>query len=452
MSARPQKMTDRMDSSTVVAWAKSMAIGLVLAMMTSCGGYGAQVVDDDNYGDRAVSDGAQARGGFSEESESRREYAMQAETVASARPSSPGARAPSPAPQARKMGSYESSGGAKSGPSQAYPQAPPQQQIGRSDPKGKEVKGEMKIDQPLVVYFGYLKLRVRRQIEAFDEITKLAQAAGGYVQTLSGRTVVVRVPATDFDSAMARFAAVGEMLDRRVKAVDVSRQFTDIETRLIVANQARARLLQLLERVKTTDERLQILDEIKRLSESIETAESTLAALRNLADYFTITIDIEPVIEDGAVAVHRSPFEWVRNLTAHLVTLTQGKKAIAMTMPQGFVLFADDDVFRAQSADTSLLRVGRVPNEPKGDATFWSLAVHHEMEGRDEELVEQKAIGGLQVRVYRNKDVRPRYYVVGTLVAGDYVYAAEVFVPSDAAWKLHRDGLLQALSTLEVQP
>lgn len=461
MTGRPLTMTDRtrstehLGSATYLGSAhrprRAVAVALValLAVLGNCGGYSAQMVDEESYAARGDYDNAPASGGYGEESESRREVVATAEAAPAPRMAS----APRPSPAPRKA-SYDSSGGAreKSAPSQAYQQQAQQQQQAHSDPKGKEVKGEKKVEQPLVVYFGYLRLRVRRQIEAFDEITKLAQSAGGYVQTLSGRTVVVRVPATDFDAAMARFAAVGEILDRRVKAVDVSRQFTDVESRLQVASQARARLLQLLERVKTTEERLQILEEIKRLTEAIETAESTLAALRNLADYFTITIDVEPVVQDGAAEVHRSPFAWIRNLTAHLVTLTQGKKGIKMQMPQGFVLFAEDDVFRAQAADTSLLRVGRVANEPKGDANFWSLAVQHEMEGRDEELVEQKTVGGLQVRVYRNKDVRPRYYVVGTAVAGDWVYALEVFVPSDAAWKLHRDGLLQAMTTLEVQP
>ncbi len=318
--------------------------------------------------------------------------------------------------------------------------------------KSGSVKGEREVSQPMVVYFGYLKLRVRRQIEAFDEITKLAQTAGGYVQSLAGSTIVVRVPAGDFDAAMGRFAAVGETLDRRVKAIDVSRQFTDVEARLQVAIQARGRLLQLLDKVKNTDERLQILEEIKRLTEMIETAAGTLAALHNLANFFTITIDVEPVVADGGQIVHRSPFAWIRGLTGHLVTLTEGKKGIKMKMPRGFVLFEEDDVFRAQAADTSLLRVARTKNEPKGDATFWSAAVQHEMEGRDEELVETKAVSDLQVRVWRNKDVRPRYYLVATAIAGEHVYVLELFLPNVTAWDQHKEAIWQALATLEVAP
>lgn len=429
------------------------------ASLASCGSYSSSSYDQAG----GWSEQAQETGGRDDREEVQAVQAGSAPAVdgnydsrparASARPSAPPPR-PMAEPQAYRQAAdkayaekkaYSSSGKSSGGAGPSYAAEP-------KSGSGKDVKGAKEVSQPMVVYFGYLRLRVRRQIEAFDQITKLAQAAGGYVQTLSGSTIVVRVPATDFDAALGRFASVGETLDRRVKAVDVSRQFTDVEARLQVAVQARARLLQLLERVKNTDERLQILEEIKRLTEMIETAEGTLAALRNLANFFTITIDVEPVVADGGQIVHRSPFGWIRDLTPHLVTLTEGKKTVAMAMPRGFVLFEEDSVFRAQAADTSLLRVARTANEPRGDAAFWSAAIQHEMEGRDEELVETRAVGGRQVRVWRNKDVRPRYYLAATVVAGDFVYVLEVFLPNDAAWQQHKESLWQAIATLEVKP
>ncbi len=425
------------------------------AILASCGSYSSSSYDQEGGWAEAQQETGDRGGG-----EELQATAAVASEARSGPPPRPAAR-PSPSPQrdyapssapardyAKKAYSSAPSGGHSGKSGHAYADPVPQQQSSRPG----EVKGAKEISQPMVVYFGYLRLRVRRQIESFDAVTKLAQAAGGYVQSLSGQTIVVRVPATDFDAAIARFAAVGELLDRRIKAVDVARQFTDTESRLQVAVQARTRLLQLLERVKNTDERLQILQEIKRLTEMIETAEGTLATLRNLANFFTITIDVEPVVADGGHIVHRSPFGWIQALTAHLVTLIEGKKTIKMTMPKGFVHFDQDDVFRAQAADTSLLRVGRIKNEPRGDAAFWSQAVQHEMEGRDEELVDKRAVGALQVRVWRNKDVRPRYYVVGTVTAGDFVYALEVFLPSETAWNQHKESLWQALATLEVAP
>lgn len=313
-------------------------------------------------------------------------------------------------------------------------------------------EANQKLAEPMVVYLGYLRLRVKRQLEAVDAITRLAQQHGGYIETLSGRAIVVRVPAHDFDGVLAAFASVGEVLDRRIKALDVSRQFTDTRGRLEIARNARERLLRLLKTVTNVEERLQILEEVKRLTEQIETAESVLATLRNLADFFTITIELEPVVAQTAGTTHRSPFAWIRALSPYSVTLERGKKRITLPAPRGFVQFEDDDLWRAQAADTSMLRAALVENEPRGDAAFWSLAIAHEMQGRDLEPVKDAVLGLAHVRMWRNKDARPSYYVVAVMPAGDDVCVVEAFLPNEAAWQTHRAALEQALAGLKVAP
>lgn len=351
-------------------------------------------------------------------------------------------------PPSRPMPAAKSSGGQ----SASYP--PPQKPQSYSTPRQQpQAQGDSpKLSEPMVVYLGYLHLRVKRLIEAIDAVTALAKQHGGYVETLAGRTMVIRVPAHDFEGVMAAFAGVGEVLDRRVKALDVSRQFTDTRARLEIAREARERLLHLLKTVTNVEERLQILEEVKRLTEQIETAESALATLRNLADFFTITIELEPVVAQTAGTAHRSPFAWVRALSPHAVTLERGKKRIDLKPPSGFVQFEDDDLWRAQAADTSMLRGAVVENEPKGDAEFWSRAIAHEMEGRDLEPVESVVLGVAHVRVWRSKDLRPNYYVVAVAPAGDDIGVIEAFLPNEAAWQSHRAALEQALTGLRVAP
>jgi hypothetical protein len=307
------------------------------------------------------------------------------------------------------------------------------------------------LDRPLVVYLGYLKLRVKRLLEAVDAITRLTEEAGGYIESLSSQAVVVRVPAHDFDAAMARYAALGDVLDRRVKALDVSAQFTDLRARLAVAKESRERLLKLLEQVQDVQERLRILQEVKRLTEQIESIESTLSTLQNLLDYFTITIELEPVVTTGVAVTHRSPFPWVRALAAHRGTIDDGKRAVRLTLPKGFVLFDEEDVYRAQAADTTTLRVGRVRNEPRGGAGFWADAVLHEMDGRDEELVEDGTAGVVTYRVFRNKDVQPRTYLVGVHARGDDLWVVEIFYPNEAAVERHHQAVVAALATFGVK-
>ena len=310
---------------------------------------------------------------------------------------------------------------------------------------GKKVQSNM--DAPPVVYLGYLRLRVKRRLPAVDAITKLTEEAGGYIQTLQQGYVIARIPARDFDKVMTRFAAIGEVLDQQVKALDVSAQFTDLGARLEVYFRARERLLLLLKTVKDVQERLRVVQEVKRLSEEIESIESTLATLRNLVSYFTITIQLDPIVAANSHIVHRSPFPWVRKLQAHRTTLTEGKSDIEMQPAKGFVLFDDDDDWRAQSADTSIIRAARTDNEPRGDADFWLRALHHEMDGRDETKVKDGTSGKVKWAIWSNKDLRPRYWLVGVYSSGEDLFVVEAFMPTKAAYDAHIEHVLGALKT-----
>jgi len=308
----------------------------------------------------------------------------------------------------------------------------------------------LETEEPMVVYTGYLKLRVKRLLEAVDEVTRITEDQGGYIESLTRQVIVVRVPAKDFDAVMETFAKVGELLEHRIKALDVTEQFTDLGARLAVAREARARLIKLLEKVEDVEERLRILQEIKRLSEWIESIESTLSTLQNLVDYFTITIELEPILDEAATWVHRSPFGWVRNLSPHLMSIEEGKDEFEIALPADFVLFEKDDVYRAQAADTTVIRGGVVDNEPVGDNAFWSAAVHHEMLGRGEELVEEGEAGPMYYRLYRSDDIQPRFYLIAVRVHEEELYVVEVFYPSEEAHQAHHADVVKALATFKV--
>ena len=306
-------------------------------------------------------------------------------------------------------------------------------------------------DEPMVIYSGYLQLRVKRLLDAVDQITKMVEERGGYIDSLTQTAVTVRIPGKGFEEAMAALAAVGELLDRWVRAEDVTEQFTDLKGRLQVAEESRERLLKLLEKVQNVNERLRILQEIKRLSEIIDTIDSSLAAIRNLVDYFTITIDLVPVLAVERVDTGLSPFGWIRGLKAHVQTLYESEGTISMTLPKGFVLFDEEESYRAQAADTSVIRAAAVQNDPVGDNGYWAEAVDFEMTTRQEKLVDSGEAGKVTFRVYENDDVLPRFYLVGLLVQLDKVYVVEVFYPNKDAYERHHAAVLGALETVEVK-
>ncbi|MCB9541238.1 MAG: DUF4349 domain-containing protein [Myxococcales bacterium] len=319
-----------------------------------------------------------------------------------------------------------------------YSEPAPSKDIAIAEPDAKGMTARQ------VVYLGFLRLRVRRLLDAVDALTARVEAAGGYVESLSKTVMVVRIPGGDFDAAMNRLAEVGDVLARQVKALDVTAQFLDLEGRLAVAHRTRDRLLALLETARDTDERLRILQEIKRLTEQIESMSSRLATLQNLVAYYTITIELEPVTAENRVVVHRSPFPWIRRMAAHHEALPETDDA-ALPVPAGFVRIESADGWQARASDTSVLRISEVDNEPRGDAAWWAAAIRHELEGRDEEITAAGAAGGLHWMIAREKDVEPRGWLVGVATKGDDVFVVEGFFPDPAALDRHRAAVLAAL-------
>jgi hypothetical protein len=131
--------------------------------------------------------------------------------------------------------------------------------------------------------------------------------------------------------------------------------------------------------------------------------------------------------------------------------LFDGANQFELALPSDFVLFTEDDDYRAQSADTTILRGGVVKNDPEGTNLFWINALKFEMEGRGEILVQADKAGSMDYLLYRNDDVAPRWYLVAVSVQGEDVYVLEVFYPNEDAFKEHHDDMVKSLGTFKVK-
>lgn len=302
-----------------------------------------------------------------------------------------------------------------------------------------------------VVYLGFLKLEVRRRIDAMQAIEVEAKARGGYVDRMINNIAVVRVPAGDFEGAMAAFAALGVVLDRRVQAIDVSEQMSELGTRLAIFRAARERLLALLARTTATEERLRLLEQIRRLTAQIEDIEASLNTLRDLVAWQTITIELSPQADNEAGVARRSPFAWVRELSPGRAGPEGGATDVLLSAIQGFVVIDKADPFTARAADGSAVHVFAVANEPAGDGAFWHAAISWELEGRGDLRADQGEAGAFRWQRWQPRAPRPWSWLLGVRVVGKQVWVFAAFVPDDAAWTRHGPALLDAMRRTEVK-
>ncbi|MDP6550126.1 MAG: DUF4349 domain-containing protein [Dehalococcoidia bacterium] len=106
----------------------------------------------------------------------------------------------------------------------------------------------------------------------------IAENLGGFVEHLDSSggperqraSMTVRVPQDQFDPALVRIEALGEVQSRNEGAEDVSEQFIDLEARLKSSLREEQSLLSLLGRTGTVSEVLAIERELARVRAEVE--------------------------------------------------------------------------------------------------------------------------------------------------------------------------------------
>lgn len=185
-------------------------------------------------------------------------------------------------------------------------------------PEGQEPEPEDASRRgPMLIYEAGLQLATRDEIrDKLDEVEQLTTSIGGFVVSQDDTTIVVRVPVAQFRETLERIEALGDVLNRRVTAVDVSEQVRDLRIRLQNAEQMRDRLAELLEEAQTVADSLVIEHELERLNETIELIRGQLESLEERVAFSTITVRFQPVVEHSEVphTLFHLPFQWLEDL------------------------------------------------------------------------------------------------------------------------------------------
>lgn len=106
-------------------------------------------------------------------------------------------------------------------------------------------------------------------------------------------TLVVRVPAAQFDSLLAAVSeGVKRFEDKNIQVKDVTAEFLDIQARLKTKKELEARYLALLQQAKSVSEILEIEKQAGELRAEIESIEGRLKYLSNQVGFSTLTITV----------------------------------------------------------------------------------------------------------------------------------------------------------------
>ena len=165
--------------------------------------------------------------------------------------------------------------------------------------------------QRLIIQTANIQLETEGFDDAVDNLRVLPGAFGGYAQserlfTFFGQRqfeIVMRIPAAEFDNALAKIRQIAASRSLNVSAEDVTDQFFDMSSRL------ETRLIE-EERI------LALIDQTTRLADLLE-LEARLAATRLQINRYTASLaDLESQITYSTIHVHLFDMEEVQEAVA----------------------------------------------------------------------------------------------------------------------------------------
>lgn len=156
----------------------------------------------------------------------------------------------------------------------------------------------------IVIYNALLTMDVDNPGKAVARIIPLGKKYGGYMVSSSLNRIVLRVKIALFEDAIKDIAGLGDLTRREIRGQDVTAQFKDMTIRLNNAVKTRDRLLELLKKAENVTAAMAVERELDRITERIERFKGQLKRMTHLANYATITVNVEEEVTPGLSLIH----------------------------------------------------------------------------------------------------------------------------------------------------
>ncbi|MCI0635049.1 MAG: DUF4349 domain-containing protein [Actinobacteria bacterium] len=140
--------------------------------------------------------------------------------------------------------------------------------------------------------------------DRFAEVVDVASANDGYVATSTAReragTLVIRVPAENFDETLGGLRALGDVTVQRITGQDVTAEYVDLQARLRIARSRREVLLRLMDQAVTIEQTIRVQNALDETQLRIEQLQGTLRLLDDRVALATIEVSLR---EEGVETV-----------------------------------------------------------------------------------------------------------------------------------------------------
>ena len=165
-----------------------------------------------------------------------------------------------------------------------------------------------------VIYTANMQVSVYDVAHSMALIEALPDRYGGWLHQRLDNQIVLRIPAEHLQAAMDMIAELGVVDLRTLVGLDVTAEYTDLESRIRVLIEMQTQLELLLAKAKDVEQALEIRRALGQITMELELARARMRELSKSIAFSTLIVRI--VARGPAVDVPTSndPFPWVLEL------------------------------------------------------------------------------------------------------------------------------------------
>jgi len=163
---------------------------------------------------------------------------------------------------------------------------------------------------------GALELTVKSPADAAEQIRRMAESMGGYLETTQiGGTkeaptadITIRVPATHFEDAKAQIRQLAARVEsEKTDAQDVTRQYVDMEARLRNLRAEEAQYLMIMKSAYKVGDLVQVTQKLSEVRGEIEQQQAEFQTLSKQIETVAITISLRTLADTQVFGLNWRP-------------------------------------------------------------------------------------------------------------------------------------------------
>ena len=167
-----------------------------------------------------------------------------------------------------------------------------------------------------LVRTGSLELTVNSPADVAEQIRRLAESMGGYLESAQiGGTkdaptadITIRVPATHFEDAKARIRGLAARVEsEKTDATDVTRQYVDMQARLHNLRAEQVQCLTIMKSAFKVDDLLQVAEKLSEVRGEIEQQQAEFQTLRKQVETVAISISLRTLADTEVFGLNWRP-------------------------------------------------------------------------------------------------------------------------------------------------